>query len=98
MNLTNRDIKKIAKLARIEITSAEEEKFKGQLNNIFHQFESLNELNVETVPEMAGVGGFTMRPREADAVSDGGKRDEILANAPKAQFGCFVVPKVVDAG
>lgn len=98
MSLSNQDVKKIAKLARIEITSAEEEKFKTQLNNIFHQFESLNELNVESVLEMAGVGGYTMRPREADAITDGDKRDEVLANAPKAQFGCFVVPKVVDAG
>jgi aspartyl-tRNA(Asn)/glutamyl-tRNA(Gln) amidotransferase subunit C len=44
------------------------------------------------------VGGYTMRPRDADAITDGNKRDEVLANAPKAQFGCFVVPKVVDAG
>ena len=98
MSLTNKDIKKIAKLARIEITSDEEEKFKGQLNNIFGIFEQLNEVDVKDVPEMAGVGGYTMRTREADVVADGNIRDEVLANSPKAQFGCFVVPKVVDAG
>ncbi|MHA0111442.1 Asp-tRNA(Asn)/Glu-tRNA(Gln) amidotransferase subunit GatC [Klebsiella pneumoniae] len=31
-----------------------------------------------------------------DAVTDGDKRDAILANAPKADKGFFVVPKVVE--
>lgn len=96
--LTNQDIKKIAKLARIEITSGEEEKFKGQLNSIFEWIDQLKEVKTDNVPEMAGVGNATMRSREADVITDGNIRDEVLANAPKAQFGCFVVPKVVDAG
>ncbi len=98
MSLTNKDIKKIAKLARIEITSAEEEKFKGQLNNIFQWIDQLKAVDVEGVPEMAGVGGYTMRAREKDEVADGNVQTEVLANAPKAQYGCFIVPKVVDAG
>ncbi len=98
MSLTNQDIKKIAKLARIEITSAEEEKFKGQLNNIFVMIDDLKDVDTAGVPEMAGVGNFTLRTRESDTATDGNIRDEVLANAPKAQYGCFVVPKVVDAG
>jgi aspartyl-tRNA(Asn)/glutamyl-tRNA(Gln) amidotransferase subunit C len=98
MTLTNKDIKKIAKLARIEVTSEEEGKFLTQLNNIFQWIDQLKEVNVENIPEMAGVGGYTMRMRAADEVTEGNIRDAILANAPKAQFGCFVVPKVVDAG
>jgi len=98
MTLTNKDIKKIAKLARIEITSEQEEKFMTQLNNIFGTFKQLEELNTDNVPEMAGVGGYTLRTRADDEIHDSNIRDEILANAPKSQFGCFVVPKVVDAG
>ncbi len=97
MTLTNKDIKKIAKLARIQISGEEEEKFKGQLNNIFQWIDQLSEVKTDDVPEMAGVGDATMRTREADVVSDGGIRDDVLANAPKSQFGCFVVPKVVDS-
>jgi len=98
MFLTNKDIKKIAKLARIEITPAEEEKFKGQLNNIFQWIDQLSAVNVDDVPEMAGVGAYTLRARDEDKITDGNIRDEVLKNAPRSQFGCFVVPKVVDAG
>lgn len=97
MSLTNKDVKKAAKLARIEISSAEEEKMKGQLNSIFAWIDQLKEVKTDDVPEMAGVGGYTMRTREKDEITDGGIRDEVLANAPKAQYGCFVVPKVVDS-
>ncbi len=98
MSLTNQDVKKIAKLARVEITSADEEKFKTQLNNIFQWIDQLKAVDVEGVPEMAGVGGYTLRAREKDEVADGNIQEAVIKNAPKAQFGCFVVPKVVDAG
>jgi aspartyl-tRNA(Asn)/glutamyl-tRNA(Gln) amidotransferase subunit C len=31
-----------------------------------------------------------------DAVTDGDKREEILANAPDAEHGFFAVPKVIE--
>ena len=60
--------------------------------------DQLSEVNTEGVEPMAGVGGFNLRTREVDEVTDGGKQKDVLANAPKNQFGCYVVPKVVDAG
>jgi aspartyl-tRNA(Asn)/glutamyl-tRNA(Gln) amidotransferase subunit C len=98
MTLTNQDVKKIAKLARIEITSAEEEKFKNQLNNIFQWIDQLKEVDTSSVSAANVTGENVMRSREQDEIADGNIRDEVLANAPKNQFGCFVVPKVVDAG
>ena len=35
-------------------------------------------------------------PQRADAVTDGVPREELLANAPEAAEGYFVVPKVVE--
>jgi aspartyl-tRNA(Asn)/glutamyl-tRNA(Gln) amidotransferase subunit C len=98
MTLTNQDVKKIAKLARIEITSAEEDKFKTQLNNIFQWIDQLKEVDTDAVNVANVAGENVMRTREKDEIADGNIRDEALANAPKNQFGCFVVPKVVDAG
>lgn len=97
MTLTNQDVKKIAKLARIEITSAEEDKFKTQLNNIFQWIDQLKEVDTDAVNVANVAGENVMRTREKDEIADGNIRDEVLANAPKNQFGCFVVPKVVDA-
>lgn len=96
--ITAKDVIKVAKLARIELREGEVEKFTKDLSNIFHMIDDLNNADTDNVPEMAGVGGYTLRTREADEVKDGNIRDEVLANAPKSQFGCFVVPKVVDNG
>ena len=35
-------------------------------------------------------------PRRADAVTDGGAAEDVLANAPKRDDGFFVVPKVLE--
>ena len=35
-------------------------------------------------------------PMREDKVTDGAKRDQVLANAPKTEDGFFVVPKVVE--
>jgi aspartyl-tRNA(Asn)/glutamyl-tRNA(Gln) amidotransferase subunit C len=44
---------------------------------------------------MASVAATGLRMRE-DAVTEGGRRDEILANAARTARGFFVVPKVVE--
>ncbi len=98
MTLVKKDIEKIAKLSRIELRGDDVEKYTTQINNILDMVSQLKEINTDNVPEMAGVGNFTMRTREADAVTDGNIQESVLKNAPKSQFGCFVVPKVVDAG
>jgi len=43
-------VEKIAHLARLEITNAEEEQFAGQLSGILDYFEQLSELDTENVP------------------------------------------------
>ncbi len=96
--INKKDVIKIAKLARIELTDGEVEKYSKDLSNIFHMIDSLNEVNTDNIQEMAGVGGYTLRLRDNDIIADGNIRDDVLANAPKSQFGCFVVPKVVDNG
>ncbi len=95
MSLTHADVKKIAKLARIRIEDAEVPKLTQELSGIFNWIEQLAAVNIESVPPMAGVGDYTLRFRE-DNVTDGGNRDAVLANAPEASFGCFVVPRVVE--
>jgi aspartyl-tRNA(Asn)/glutamyl-tRNA(Gln) amidotransferase subunit C len=43
----------------------------------------------------SGVAGMALR-RRADKVTDGGCQDKVLANAPEARDGYFVVPKVIE--
>lgn len=97
MSLTEKDVAKIAKLSRLYIPEADRAKTAQQLNSIFNWIEQLMEVDVEGVEPMAGVGNYTLRLRK-DEVTDGEMVKDVLSNAPKASFDCYVVPKVVDQG
>ncbi len=57
--------------------------------------EQLSEVDVEGVEPMTSVTPMEMKKRP-DVVTDGGIPDDIIKNAPAAQDGFFVVPKVVE--
>ena len=57
--------------------------------------EQLNEVDVEGVEPMTSAVDMAA-PMRKDEISDGGKRDKILKNAPKKDDGFFVVPRSVE--
>ncbi|MGI9418950.1 MAG: Asp-tRNA(Asn)/Glu-tRNA(Gln) amidotransferase subunit GatC [Geminicoccaceae bacterium] len=95
MSLDEADVARIARLARIEIDPEKRTALAAELSNIMGWIEQLNEVDTEGVPPMTSVGDMTLALR-ADEVTDGGKVEKILANAPEQQDGHFVVPKVVE--
>lgn len=88
-------VKKIASLARIAISEDEAARIAPELDNIMGWIEQLGEVDTDGVAPLAAVIPNHLRWRE-DIVTDGGKRDEILANAPQAEHGFFAVPKVIE--
>ncbi len=94
-SLTNTEVKKIAKLARIRLSDAEIEHFGKEISGILNWVKMLQEVNTDKVPQMYSVSsiGLSTRP---DEVVDGRIQEDILKNAPKDSFGCFEVPKVID--
>lgn len=95
MSVDQATVKRVARLARISLSPAEAEKMQGELNVILSFVEQLGEVNVEGVAPMTSVQPMQMMMRR-DEVTDGGKADDILANAPLAEDGFFLVPKVVE--
>ncbi|MEM9575285.1 MAG: Asp-tRNA(Asn)/Glu-tRNA(Gln) amidotransferase subunit GatC [Pseudomonadota bacterium] len=95
MSVDRDTVKRVAKLARIEVDDAKAEKMKGELNAILGFVEQLNEVNVDGVEPMTSVVHMDMRKRK-DEVSDGGKSDDIIANAPAGEDDYFMVPKVIE--
>jgi aspartyl-tRNA(Asn)/glutamyl-tRNA(Gln) amidotransferase subunit C len=85
----------IAKLARIRIDEAEAESLVGEIGNILDWVEQLGEVDTEGVQPMTSVVEMRL-PLRDDEVTDGGKPDEVVANAPEKAHGFFVVPKVVE--
>ncbi|MBA3577338.1 MAG: Asp-tRNA(Asn)/Glu-tRNA(Gln) amidotransferase subunit GatC [Sphingomonas sp.] len=95
MSVTPEQIRHIAKLARIAMSEEELEQLVPELNNILGWIEQLGEVDTEGVEPLTAVIDQKLRLRD-DAVTDGGCRDELLANAPVAEHGFFAVPKVIE--
>lgn len=95
MSVDLKTVKRVAHLARIALTDQDAVKMEGELNAILGFVEQLNEVDVEGVEPMTSVTPMDMKKR-SDAVTDGHKSADIIANAPQSDGDFFVVPKVVE--
>lgn len=95
MAIDRNTVRNIATLARLAVKDEELDPIAGELSNIFKFIEQLAEVNTDGVAPMTSVAHMDL-PRRADEVTDGNKRDAILANAPEKFDGFFLVPKVVE--
>ena len=95
MSVDTATVRHIAKLARIAVSDAEVDALVPELNNILGWVEQLQEVDVTGIEPMTAVIPNKLRMRE-DIVTDGGKRDAVLKNAPVAEHGFFAVPKVIE--
>jgi len=88
-------VRRIAHLARIAVEEGEVAHLQGELNAILAWVEQLQAVDVNGVEPMTSVTPMKMKMR-ADAVTDGGKPEEIVKNAPQSEDNFFLVPKVVE--
>jgi len=95
MALDKAAVAHIASLARIRLAAAELEPLAGELSHILDWVGQLNEVDTTGVAPMTSAAAAGLPMRE-DAVTDGGCREAILGNAPRAAHGFFTVPKVVE--
>ena len=95
MSLDEETVARIARLARIAVPEDELAPLATELSRILEWIEQLNEVDTDGVPPMTSVVAMRLAWRE-DRVTDGGRPEDILANAPDRQDGYFVVPKVVE--
>lgn len=86
---------RVAHLARIRVEEADLAPLAEDLGRIIDFMEELSEVDVSGVEPMTSVTPMALK-RRTDAVTEGGIRDGVLANAPDARDGFFTVPKVVE--
>lgn len=92
----DRDVaRRVAHLARIEVAESELDGVARELSSIIDLMDQLAAVDVEGVEPMVSVTPMAQHWRD-DVVNDGGRRDDILANAPETRDGFFAVPKVVE--
>ena len=95
MLLDKQAVAKIARLARIEVTDADKEHYAKEISGILQWMEQLNEINTEGVPMLTSVSAVKL-PWRKDVVTDGNQQEAVIKNAPSSDYGCFVVPKVME--
>ena len=95
MSVDVQTVKRVAHLARIRLSDEEAEALQGELNAILDFVEQLGEVDVTGIEPMTSVVAMTMKKRN-DIVTDGGKPEDIVANAPDREGTYFTVPKVVE--
>lgn len=88
-------VKRVAHLARIAVDEEDARRMVGELNVILGFVAQLDEVDVSGVEPMTSVIPLAMKKRQ-DAVTDGGKASDIVANAPATEENFFLVPKVVE--
>ena len=95
MSVDTKTVAHIAHLARLRLPEEKLAPMAGELNQLIAWVEQLAEVNTDDVPPLTSVVHARL-PKRDDVVTDGGKRDDVLANAPDAQNGFFAVPKVIE--
>jgi aspartyl-tRNA(Asn)/glutamyl-tRNA(Gln) amidotransferase subunit C len=95
MSIDAATVRKVAKLARLNIAEARLEPLAGELGAIMAWIEQLGEVDTDGVEPMASAVDLKLPMRE-DVVTEGGDPAKVLANAPLARDNFFVVPKVVE--
>ena len=82
-------------LAKLELSPEEKEQAKEDMAEMLDYIDTLNELDTSGVEPMSHVFPVHNVFRE-DVVTNGDERDAMLAGAPEAKDGAFVVPKTFD--
>ena len=89
------DVKDVAHLARLSLTSDEQRMFGAQLGQVLGYIEKLREVDVSHVDPTAHAVPMVNVTRPDD-VHPSLPTEEALRNAPARANGLFIVPKIVE--
>jgi len=93
--IDQKQVMKVAKLARLQLTEAEIEEFTGQLIAILDYVEKMNELDTADVQPLAHCLPISNVLRE-DIAKESLGTEKTLANAPERDGDFFKVPKILE--
>ncbi|AZV94871.1 Asp-tRNA(Asn)/Glu-tRNA(Gln) amidotransferase subunit GatC [Kerstersia gyiorum] len=103
MALNQQDVARIARLARIALTPEQTARTQDELNRLLDIYTQLGQADTSGVEPLAhplAVNGEVVARLREDAVTAApatpAERDALMANAPAAADGLFLVPKVIE--
>ena len=89
------EVEHVARLARLELSAAEKERMRSQLDAILGYVEKLRRVDTTGVPPTAHVLPLVNVMRE-DEVRPSYPVEAMLANAPAEEGDCFRVPRILE--
>jgi aspartyl-tRNA(Asn)/glutamyl-tRNA(Gln) amidotransferase subunit C len=95
MSLSLEEVRRVAALARIEVSEAEAQATCAQLNNILTLIGQMQAVDTADIEPMSHAFDMPLRLRE-DIVTDQNRREAFQAIAPKVAEGLYLVPKVIE--
>ena len=99
MSLSDDQVRRIARLARLEVAPAEVKPVADRLNRILGLIEEMRAVDTAGIEPMAHAldqqlpAGQRLRP---DAATEGDRREAYQSVAPAVQDGLYLVPKVIE--
>ncbi len=94
MKITQEEVQRVAKLARLDLSAAEVERMTGQLDAILSYVAKLDELDTTGVAVTTHTQEVVNAFRD-DEVQESLPREHALANAPEQNGESFVVPRII---
>ena len=95
MSLSLDEVRRIARLARIELSPSETETTRDQLNGIFAFIEQLQTVDTTGIEPMSHAVDVVQRLRE-DKVTEFDHSADFQKIAPDVEAGLYLVPKVIE--
>ncbi|HTM09793.1 MAG TPA: Asp-tRNA(Asn)/Glu-tRNA(Gln) amidotransferase subunit GatC [Verrucomicrobiae bacterium] len=95
MKITREEVKRVALLARLQLSEEEESRLTEQLDNILQYMEKLGRLDTTNVEPLAHAVDIVNAFRE-DRVTNEPQPESLLANAPDRENTFFKVPKIIE--
>lgn len=96
MSFEPTDIKKVAHLARLNISEKDIHSYSENLSKILDLIEQIKHADTEDVSPMAHPLEDMIQPLREDVVTESNERDAFMAIAPKTEAGLYLVPKVME--
>jgi aspartyl-tRNA(Asn)/glutamyl-tRNA(Gln) amidotransferase subunit C len=93
--LSSEDIRKLAYLARIDVTEDQVTEFAGEFSQILEYVEMLQTVDVEGLQPTSQVTGLTNVMRDDVTVDLGYTADDLLKNVPEAEGRLIKVKRMI---
>jgi aspartyl-tRNA(Asn)/glutamyl-tRNA(Gln) amidotransferase subunit C len=89
-------VRHVARLARLQLSAEEEERFAAQLGAVLEYIERLQQVDVSGVEPLAFAGDVAELPLRDDVETPCLPREEALKAAPQTDGQAFLVPRILE--